>query len=150
MHQNQAPEINQSDYLSVLTTVPPARLKPFTESLLPHLGEIEVVTNRTGLVMVPGTDTVQGINFHLGEVLVSEAHVQLTTSDGSTGQGYGACFGRDLEQSLAIAILDAALQARTMSKAIMTFVAAEAHLQAEADHELLRQVESTRVEMETF
>lgn len=142
--------MDQSDYLSTLTSIPPERLKPFVDSLLPHLGQIDVIANRTGLVMVPSTDTVQGTHFHLGEVLVSEAHVRLVAVNGVALEGYGACLGRDLEQSLAIAILDAAIQCDVKKAAITNFVQAEATLQREADDKYLRQVESTRVEMETF
>lgn len=100
---------HQSHYLSVLAQTSPARLKPFAEAILAALDEanaaIEVLTNRTGLVMLPYTDSVHGTPFHLGEVLMSEAHVRVQEQD-----GYGACLGRDLEQSLAIALLDAVMQ----------------------------------------
>ena len=163
MQSQQQAAINQSTYLSTLSNVPSQRLKPFVESLLPHMGQVEVLNNRTGLIMVPGTDTVQGTNFHLGEVLVSEAHVRLhldttldtgSDADGTAGErvteGYGAYLGRDLELSLAVAILDAALQGNVMQEAILSFVRAEAQRQAKADDLLLRQVEATRIEMETF
>ena len=143
-------KMSQSAYLSILTGVPTYRLKPFVESLISSLGNIDVLLNRTGLIMVPGTDTVQGTNFHLGEVLVSEAHVRIEFSTGSVGEGYAACLGRDLEQSLAIAILDAALQAEVMSETIFNFIKTEADLQTHNDSQLMRRVEATRVEMETF
>lgn len=141
--------LDQSTYLSILSQVPASHIKPFVDSLLPELGTVTVQSNRTGLVMLPYTESVQHTRFHLGEVLVSEAQVLL---HGQTG--YGACLGRDLEQSLAIAILDAALQADTLPAAlaetIQQFIHTEAQAQAEAEETLLRQVEATRVEMETF
>jgi alpha-D-ribose 1-methylphosphonate 5-triphosphate synthase subunit PhnG len=112
---------------------------------LPQLGKVDVLQNRTGLVMVPYTDSVQGSVFHLGEVLVAEARVRLDTQE-----GYGAVMGRDLAQALAVAILDAALQANQCTPQIWDFVHAEAVKQTEAEELLLRQVEATRVEMETF
>lgn len=96
---------SQADYLSVLCQVSAETVKPFTDSLIPQLGPIEVLKNRTGLIMLPYTDSVQGTAFHLGEVLVAEAHVRVAHSD-----GYAAVMGRDLEQALAVAILDGALQ----------------------------------------
>ncbi len=141
----------QSAYLTVLAHTPPDALKPFTEAILMHLEEIEVLENRTGLVMLPYTDSVQGTAFHLGEVLMSEAHVRIGEC-----AGYGACLGRDLEQALAIAILDATLQAQdypvtaALHDNIRDFVAEQAQQQTDADQELLRKVEATRVEMEVF
>lgn len=173
---------DQSHYLSVLAQTPPAHLKEFTETILAQIDDVQVLQNRTGLVMLPYTDSVQGTPFHLGEVLMSEAHVRVNGQE-----GYGACTGRDLEQSLAIAILDAIMQQATPSApkglpslpagrehvtppprpvgtrgearrglitslqtAITNFVAAQAQAQQDADLELLRKVEATRVEMEVF
>lgn len=152
---------HQSHYLSVLAQTPPGQLKAFTEEILAQLDEvnadIQVLQNRTGLVMLPHTDSVEGTPFHLGEVLMSEAHVRVDQQE-----GYGACLGRDLEQSLAMAILDAVMQAppqpsakagrgfASFHAAILDFVTAQAQAQQDADADLLRKVEATRVEMEVF
>lgn len=136
---------NQSDYLSILTQAPADAVKEFTESLLPQLDEVKVLSNRTGLVMLPYTDTVQGATFHLGEVLVAEARVRIGEQE-----GYGSVLGRDLQHALAVAVLDTAVQSNLLVDKIMTFVHAEAETQAAAQELLLRQVEATRVEMETF
>lgn len=137
----------QQGALSTLTHAPSETVKAFTEALLSELGRITVLENRTGLVMLPYRDSAKGASFHLGEVLVSEAHVRL---DEHGYVGYAACLGRDLEQSLAVAILDAALQAGVMEARISPFVQEQAaHLRAEDDL-LFKQVEATRVEMETF
>jgi alpha-D-ribose 1-methylphosphonate 5-triphosphate synthase subunit PhnG len=76
---------------------------------------------------------------------MAEARVQLDDQE-----GYGACLGRDLQQAIAIAILDAALQAGQQTETINAFLDRQAKQHAEADNTLLRKVESTRVEMETF
>jgi alpha-D-ribose 1-methylphosphonate 5-triphosphate synthase subunit PhnG len=136
---------SQATYLTVLCAASAGDVKQFVDTLLPELGPVEVLRNRTGLVMLPCTDTAQATTFHLGEVLVSEAHVRL-----GAVEGYGACAGRDLQQSLAIAILDAAMQARVQHDRIVDFVRVLAGAQMESDAHLLRQVEATRVEMETF
>lgn len=137
--------LNQHDYLSVLSQTPADTIKPFTETMLERLGDITVILNRTGLVMAPYKDTVQGETFHLGEVLVSEARVKM-----GEHEGYGACMGRDLEQSMAIAILDVAIQSGQHVEEISTFIEHEAARQAKEEEELLKRVEATRVEMETF
>lgn len=136
---------NQSERLSVLSQAPAQLVKQFAEDLLPALGTIEVLQNRTGLVMLPAADTVAGTNFYLGEVLLAEAQVRLNGVE-----GYGACLGRDLEQALAIAILDAAAGAGHECNAIAAFVEQQQSALTAADDRLLRQVEATRVEMETF
>lgn len=137
--------IDQATYLNVLSRSPADAVKQFAEDLIPQLGSINVVRNRTGLVMLPATDTVTGAAFYLGEVLVAEAHVRVGTAD-----GYAACLGRDLQQALAIALIDAACTAGLAQETIMPFVAAQADALADADQQLLRRVEATRVEMETF
>jgi alpha-D-ribose 1-methylphosphonate 5-triphosphate synthase subunit PhnG len=136
----------QSETLTLLTHAPADVVKALAEALLPELGDISVLINRTGLVMLPYTDSAEGVVFHLGEVLVSEAHVEI---EGGV-QGYAVCAGRDLVQALAVALLDAALTAGIQSARIHAFLDAQAHEQAQADDLLLRKVEATRVEMETF
>ncbi len=135
-----------SEYLTILTHTPADTLKAFTETILSSLSAIEVLTNRTGLVMLPYTDTAEGALFHLGEVLVAEAHVRLENGTA----GYAVCVGRDLVQALAIAILDAALRADIERENIIAFIETQRAAQIEADSLLLRQVEATRIEMETF
>lgn len=136
----------QGEALTILTHAPADVVKELAELVLPSLPEIEVLKNRSGLVMLPYTDTAEGTVFHLGEVLVAEAHVRL--SDGV--EGYGMVMGRDLVLALGVAVLDAALTADVETTRIHAFLQEQADAQAAADDELLRKVESTRVEMETF
>ena len=131
--------------LSVLTRARPGPLKALAETLLDDLGPVEVLTNRTGLVMLPMTDPVQGTDFHLGEVLVAEAHIRT-----GAAEGYGMVTGRDLEQALAIAVVDAALMQGLHAGVIATFVEAEAAQQAGQDRKSLCDIAATRVDMETF
>lgn len=139
--------LDQSRVLSTLTRAPAERVKALAEELLPALGEVEVLQNRTGLAMLPYRDSAQGELFHLGEVLVSEAHVRL----GASGEeGYAACLGRDLELALAVALLDASLSTNVMPGRLEPFIAREEAALAAEEDALLRQVEATRVEMETF
>lgn len=136
----------QSAALTLLTHAPPSAVKALAEDLIPHLGTINVLINRTGLVMLPYTDTATGTQFHLGEVLVSESRVQVK----SEITGYGMCIGRDLEQSMAIALIDAAFQSGIDMQRIHAFLQTQEASQQAADEHLLRQVEATRIEMETF
>lgn len=137
--------MNQSDYLSVLARAPAGDVKSFAEMLIPELDAIEVLRNRTGLVMLPMRDTAQGALFYVGEALVAEAHVRI-----AGGEGYAACLGRDLEQALAIALIDAAMTAGIAHERIVAFVSQQQVALAAADAALLAQVAQTKVEMETF
>ncbi|KAJ54269.1 phosphonate metabolism protein PhnG [Actibacterium mucosum KCTC 23349] len=131
--------------LSTLARAETARLKQFAETLIEPLGDIEVVQSRTGLVMLPMRDTAQGTAFHLGEVLVSEAHIR---SQGH--EGYGMRRGTDLQAAMAMALVDLALQTGVSKETCEAFCAAEAAAQQADDTAVLRKVEATRVDMETF
>lgn len=132
--------------LDVLARARPDRLKALAETVLAEMGDIEVITNRTGLVMVPLRDTVENVDFHLGEVLVSEAHI----ADRAGHVGYGMVTGRDLERAMAMAVIDLHIASCDADEAITTFIETErAHQKAEDDARM-RLVEATRVEMETF
>lgn len=137
---------SQGEYLTILTHAPADAVKALAEDVIPHLGEITVLQNRTGLVMLPYTDSSKGTVFHLGELLVAEGHIRI----GNGTEGYGMVTGRDLQLALGIALLDAAITGDIMKDKIMAFIAEQAAAQAKADEDLLKKVESTRVEMETF
>lgn len=137
--------MNQSTFLSILSQAPTQEVKLFADALIPDLGPIEVIRNRTGLVMLPAIEPVKGAAFYLGEALIAEAYVRLAETE-----GYAACLGRDLEFALAIALMDAARAANITTQKIDAFVADQAARQATAEQQLHTEVEATRVEMETF
>ncbi len=131
--------------LSILARADEGRLKGFAETLIPQLGDIAVLENRTGLVMLPMRDTSQGTNFHLGEVLVSEARIAASDQD-----GYGMRRGRDLEAAMAMALIDLAVACGVAHEPCGTFLDQEAAAQTAADTDRLKRIEATRVDMETF
>ncbi|MCS6836961.1 MAG: phosphonate C-P lyase system protein PhnG [Anaerolineae bacterium] len=138
--------LSRARVLNVLASAPADEVIVFAEELLEKLGEVRVLFNRSGLIVLSATDSAQGAQFHLGEVLVSEAHVALETGH----EGYGMCLGHDLVQALALAVIDAALAAEQGAAAIAAFAQLQQAAQLAADERLLRQVEATRVEIETF
>lgn len=140
-------EISHGAALDTLAAMNPAALKAEAEAILPRLGPVEVLASRSGLVMLPMRDTVQGTNFLLGDVLVAEAHLRLTAHG---AEGYGMVTGRDLEQAMAMALIDAALAAGVEADRLTRFLAEAAATTAAADADMLRRIEATRVEMETF
>lgn len=133
------------DVLSVLARADATRLKAFAEPLIADLGDIEVRENRTGLVMLPMRDTAQGVHFHLGEVLMSEARISAAGIE-----GYGMRRGRDLEAAMAMALVDLCVAMGLRHDDCAAFVEAEAQSQVAEDEATLKRVEATRVDMETF
>ncbi|WP_224701895.1 phosphonate C-P lyase system protein PhnG [Devosia aquimaris] len=135
-----------AEALNLLARARPEGLKALAEQLLENLGDISVIENRTGLVMVPMRDTVENVDFHLGEVLVSQAHIM----DPSGHVGYGMVTGRDLERAMAMAVVDLAMAIDPAAAPISEFLASERDHLARLDDARMRRVEATRVEMETF
>jgi alpha-D-ribose 1-methylphosphonate 5-triphosphate synthase subunit PhnG len=133
------------DTLSVLARADAIKLKSFAETLISDLGEIEVLQSQSGLVMLPMRDTAKGVAFHLGEVLMSEAHIRK-----GEVQGYGMRRGHDLEASMAMALVDLAMATDVRSVDCKAFCDAQAEALQQADDDALRRVEATRVNMETF
>lgn len=132
-------------HLDALAKADPTKLKQFAETLIGDLGDIEVLHSRTGLVMLPMRDTAQGVVFHLGEVLVSEAHIRADAQE-----GYGLRRGHDLEASMAMALIDLAMKRGIQADSCIRFCEAARHTQSAQDDATLRRVEATRVNMETF
>ena len=133
------------DTLGTLARADGAKLKAFAETLIPELGDIEVLKSQSGLVMLPMRDTAKGVAFHLGEVLMSEAHIRK-----GDFQGYGMRRGHDLEASMAMALVDLAMATGVRHSDCKTFCEAQAGALQKADEDVLRRVEATRVNMETF
>jgi alpha-D-ribose 1-methylphosphonate 5-triphosphate synthase subunit PhnG len=133
--------------LSVLTRAEAADVISLADALLPSLRPIEVLSNRTGIVMMPAKDSVSGDVFHLGEVLVAEAHIRFR-DDGT--EGYGAVVGRDTRHALAVAVIDAAMRAGVSVDVIEANAERLRAKLDEEDRQLMRKVATTRVVMETF
>jgi alpha-D-ribose 1-methylphosphonate 5-triphosphate synthase subunit PhnG len=142
---NSVPGWGHDVLLSTLARAETERLKAFAGPLITQLPEIEVLENRTGLVMLPMRDTAQGTHFHLGEVLMSEARIAAGGQE-----GYGMRRGRDLEAAMAMALVDLAVALGVARDRCAAFLDAQAQAHAAADRQTLCRVEATRVDMETF
>ena len=139
------PDVSHEALLGILAQAESDGLKRFAESVLDRLGAVDVLSSRTGLVMLPLRDTAAGTAFHLGEVLVAEAHVRAGAQE-----GYGMRTGRDLEAAMAMALVDLAVARGTALEDIAAFVERERARQAAQEETRMRAVEATRVDMETF
>lgn len=137
--------MDPSELLSTLSRADAGAVKAFAEDLLPSLGDVEVLANRTGLAMLPLRESAQGATFYVGEVLLAEAHVRAAGAE-----GYAACLGRDLQQALALALIDAAGRAGVAGPAILAFAQAQAAAIEAEEAALEREVGRTRVDLETF
>lgn len=136
---------NTDEVLSVLARADSDRIKAFADRLIPEFDDLCVRRSRTGLVMLPMRDTAKGQVFHLGEVLVSEAHIQ-----NGTAEGYGMRCGHDLEAAMAMAVVDLALSLGIEVSACREFCETETRRLRDLDDVTLRNVAATRVSMETF
>lgn len=145
MEEQRSPLPVPRSALSVLCRADAATVKSYAETLLESINDVQVQKNATGLVLLPMQDSVRGGPFLLGEVLVAESQVQVGNS-----VGYAVVLGRDLEHSLAVALLDAASRLPDYAEQVRVWTGQERSKQIEADDLLLREIEATRVEMETF
>jgi len=140
--------------LSILSQSPADEVTQLAEAILPRLGDVSVIQNRTGIAMLPYRDSAHGVTFHVGEVLMAEAHVRCSLGGAQPGahtiEGYGACLGRDTRHALALALIDAAWRAEVGESDITSFVETQRSRLEARDGALAAAVERTRVEMETF
>lgn len=141
----QTQTLGRRQCMGVLSRAPIDEVKLFVENLIPRLGKIKILSARTGLALLPILESSKGAQFYFGEILTAEARVLLNGYE-----GYAACPGRDLEQALALAVIDAALTAENTQSEIQAFVHLQKNRLDEADQLLFCQVEATRVEMDAF
>ena len=96
---------------------------------------------RVGMLMLRLREPVEGTVFNAGEVLVTEARVAL-----GPHEGYGLRLGRDAEAALAVAVLDAAVEAgHTLTPSILAGVAALAEAERDRHAAAWQEVAPTRV-----
>src|SRR5262245_5948266 len=111
------------------------------------LGELSIIAPPTvGMIMARATDGARGDIFNLGEVLVTEARVSV-----SGVEGWGMVVGNQPDHALAMAVIDASLEAGHPARAaVERTLTALADRSAARHSEELQRVAPTRVEFETF
>lgn len=94
--------------LELLAQAPESLLVEWADRILAEAAPFKILQPPTiGLLLVQARDPVGGQVFFLGDVLVTEARVELE------GQpGYGLIHGREKAKALAVAVLDAAVVAK--------------------------------------
>ena len=108
--------------------------------------KVKVIKQNTALIMMRARDSVEKEVFNLGEVLVSEAWVEVNGV-----LGYSLVLGDDTEKALAGAILDAVCELRhPLSKKIVNMLKEEKeYYEKERAKEWMR-IKSTKVEFEVM
>jgi len=107
--QDSSPSDARRRALALLARATAAELAAPLAELWPDLGVRELKPTESGLVMLRGRAGGDGAPFNLGEATVTRSIVELETGE----RGYGHVLGRDLEQALRVAILDALWQRET-------------------------------------
>ena len=97
------------------------------------------------LVMVKMRETVAGAAFYLGEMLASEAMVELAGE-----KGFALMAGDDPDKALSAAVLDAAIRALPERLALTTALEAQERRLLDEEARLRRMHEQSRVRFETM
>jgi alpha-D-ribose 1-methylphosphonate 5-triphosphate synthase subunit PhnG len=133
--------VNREQRFEAIAIAQAADLTPLADAVLADT-EVAVIRGPTaGMVMLQARESVEGIRFNLGEVLVTEALVAI-----GAHQGYALVQGMAHELALAGAICDAAVEAGhpVTARILDTLHAAEAGADA-AGRAAWARVASTRV-----
>ncbi len=140
--------MDRSERFQALAQMPIAAACGLADRILDgSLGEVALITPPTvGMVMARITEAAKGEVFNLGEVLVTEARVSIRGKE-----GWGMVLGGNPTHALAVAIVDAGLEAGHQDAAgierDIQQVDAELRAQSEAEWAKLA---PTRVEFENF
>ncbi|MBT9137903.1 MAG: hypothetical protein DDT30_00474 [Dehalococcoidia bacterium] len=120
-------------------------LVPLAEEVRKSL-EVKVIKQNVALVMMQAVDSVEREIFNLGEVLVSEAWVEVNGE-----LGYSQVLGDDIEKALAGAILDVVCEIKhpLREKVIKTLNREKIYYEKAKAKEYAR-IKSTRVEFEAM
>jgi alpha-D-ribose 1-methylphosphonate 5-triphosphate synthase subunit PhnG len=134
--QETSPTDARRRALGLLARATAAELAAPLAQYWPDLAARELKPAEAGLVMLRGRAGGDGALFNLGEATVTRSIVELDTGE----RGYGHVLGRDLEQALRVALLDAlgqrahdreVVEARVLAPIAARLTAARARTAAE-------------------
>ncbi|MCL4318597.1 MAG: phosphonate C-P lyase system protein PhnG [Firmicutes bacterium] len=107
---------------------------------------VDVIRPPTACVtMAKARDGVNGADFFLGEVLLTECRVRMGAVD-----GIGVVIGDDPERAYGLAVFDAAFNADQLPPQWLSIVQGEEYRFSEARQQESRLVGATRVQFETY
>src|SRR5262245_60605750 len=100
--------MNRTERTQALASLPAQQAVQLANRLADHaLSDVEVISPPTvGMVMARAVDGARGQTFNLGEILVTEARVSV-----GGVEGWGMVMGNAREHALAMAVVDASLEA---------------------------------------
>lgn len=141
-------DVDRTQRCELLAKIPEAHALRLAEDVTDgSLGDVQIITPPSvGMIMARVRDGAQEQLFNLGEVLVTEARVSIAGHE-----GWGMVMGSSLDRALAVAILDAALEAGHRNGPAIEVELSElaAHNDAGWLSEWAR-IAPTRVEFDTF
>lgn len=136
--------MDRNQRFEIMAQGQPEPLQALAEQVLVDTPVLVVTPPRVGILMLRLRESVDGLVFNAGEVLVTEARVAL-----GEHQGYAMRLGRAIEATLAAAILDAAIEAgHPLTPLIMDSLRALAAAEQERQQAAWREVAPTRVSFE--
>ncbi len=103
--------IPRSQWLRALTAHPRSTVMALASLAASGCSVRTIAPAQAGLALLTLRDAVLGERFHLGEVPLVEARVEITTPDGRSGRGAARVLDDDADLASALAVCDAVLAA---------------------------------------
>ena len=101
----------RSHWLRALTAHPKSAVMAVASLATSGCTVRAIAPAQEGLALLTLRDAVLGERFHLGEVPLAEARVEVTTAQGRSGRGAARVLDDDAELAAALAVCDAVLAA---------------------------------------
>lgn len=101
----------RSQWLRALTAHPKSAVMAVASLAASGCTVRAIAPAQEGLALLTLRDAVLGERFHLGEVPLAEARVEVTTAQGRSGRGAARVLDDDAELAAALAVCDAVLAA---------------------------------------
>ena len=137
--------MNREERFELITISEGAKICTLAEEIMKNT-EVRVVKEQIGMIMARTKESVEGIVFNLGEVLVTEAEVEIKNK-----MGYAMVLGMEPEKARAGAILDAAVEANhPLKNKILETLEEERKKAEERKRKLWGMVKPTRVAFEVM
>jgi len=137
--------MNREERFEIIAVSEKASILELAEEILKDT-EVKILKEQTGMIMARASDSVVGAVFNLGEVLVTEAEVEIGGE-----KGYAMVLGMEPEKACAGAILDAAVETNhPLKNKISETLEEERKKTKERKRKLWGVVKPTKVEFEVM
>ncbi|HJH27968.1 MAG TPA: phosphonate C-P lyase system protein PhnG [Methanophagales archaeon] len=137
--------MNREKRFEIIAVSEKASICELAEEILQDT-EVKILKEHTGMIMARASDSVAGAVFNLGEVLVTEAEVEIGGE-----KGYAMVLGMEPEKARAGAILDAAVETNhPLKNKILETLEEERKKAEERKRKLWGMVKPTKVEFEVM